>query len=64
MLRNLREDKGERFGHSAFLCHFAVMGEVMKVNDGRSDGIFHTCGLEPYKDVPLMESLEYPGRYG
>ena len=59
MLQNLREVNRERYDYSAFLRRFAVMGEVMKVNDDEFDYIFYTYGLQLYKNMPLIEPLEY-----
>lgn len=49
MLQNLREVNRERYDYTAFLKKFAVMGEVMRVNDDEFDYIFYTYGLQLYK---------------
>lgn len=35
------------------------MGEAMKINDDEFDYIFYTYGLKRYKNMPLIEPLEY-----
>ena len=42
-----------------FLRKFAVMGEDMKINDDEFDYIYYTYGLNTYKNMPLVEPLEY-----
>lgn len=59
MLQNLREINRERYDYSDFLRRFAVMGEVMQVNDDEFDYIFYTYGLQLYDNMPLVEPLEY-----
>ncbi len=59
MLQNLREVNRERYDYTEFLRRFAVMGEVMKVNDDEFDYIFYTYGLQLYENMPLVEPLEY-----
>lgn len=59
MLQNLREINRERYDYSEFLRRFAVMGEVMQVNDDEFDYIFYTYGLHLYDNMPLVEPLEY-----
>ena len=42
-----------------FLRKFATRSEVMKVSSDEFDYIFYSYGLELYKDMPLIEPLEY-----
>ena len=49
----------EKFNYEAFLKKFAVMGEVMKINDDEFDYVFYTYGLKLFKNMPLIEPLEY-----
>ena len=48
-----KEDLGE------FLKKFAVLGEEMHINQDEFDYIYYTYGLDMYKDMPLIEPLEY-----
>lgn len=59
MLQKLREVNRERYDYTEFLKKFAVMGEVMQVNDDEFDYVFYTYGLKLYKNMPLIEPLEY-----
>ena len=58
-IQQLRELNRERYNYSSFLKKFAVMTEVMKVNDEEFDYIFYTYGLQLYGNLPLIEPLEY-----
>jgi len=49
----------EKYNYASFLKRFSVLGEVMQVNDEEFDLIFYTYGLSLYKNLPLIEPLEY-----
>ena len=59
MTQNLQAVNREKYDYTAFLKKFAVMGEVMKINDDEFDYIFYTYGLQRYEKMPLIEPLEY-----
>lgn len=59
LLQNLKEVNREKYDYTSFLKKFAVMGEVMKINDDEFDYVFYTYGLELYEKMPLIEPLEY-----
>ncbi len=59
LTQNLKEVNRERYDYTAFLKKFAVMGEAMKINDDEFDYIYYTYGLELYRNLPLIEPLEY-----
>ena len=59
MTQNLVAVNREKYDYTAFLKKFAVMGEVMKINDDEFDYIFYTYGLQLYEKMPLIEPLEY-----
>ena len=59
MTQNLREVNRQRYDYKSFLQRFAVLGEAMQVNDDEFDMIFYTYGLNMYKNMPLIEPLEY-----
>lgn len=59
LTKNLLEVNREKYDYTEFLKKFATMGEVMQVNDDEFDYIFYTYGLEIYKNMPLIEPLEY-----
>lgn len=58
-LQNLRSVNRERYDYTSFLKKYAVLGEVMKVNEDEFDYIYYTFGLEHYNNMPLIEPLEY-----
>ena len=59
LMQNLKEVNREKYDYTAFLKKFAVMGEVMKINDDEFDYVFYTYGLKLYDRMPLIEPLEY-----
>ena len=59
MMQNLRAVNREKYDYSSFLRKFAVLGEVMKINDDEFDYIYYTYGLSLFKNMPLIEPLEY-----
>lgn len=59
MIQNLNSVNREKYDYTAFLKKFAVLGEVMKINDDEFDYIFYTYGLQLYEKMPLIEPLEY-----
>ena len=59
MMQNLREVTREKYDYAAFLKKFAVMHEAMQINDDEFDYVFYTYGLQLYRNMPLIESLEY-----
>ena len=59
LMQNLRAVNREKCDYTAFLKKFAVPGEIMKVNDNEFDYIYYTEGLQRYKNMPLIEPLEY-----
>ena len=59
MIQNLAAVNREKYDYTSFLKKFAVLGEAMVINDEEFDYIFYTYGLKLYKNMPLIEPLEY-----
>ena len=59
MMQNLRALNREKYDYTAFLRKFARLGEEMMVNDEEFDNIIYTYGLRIYRNMPLVEPLEY-----
>lgn len=59
MVQNLAAVNREKYDYTAFLRKFAVPGEAMRINDEEFDYIFYTYGLRRYRNMPLIEPLEY-----
>lgn len=59
MMQNLKSLNREKYDYTEFLKRFAVLGETMKINDDEFDYVFYTYGLQLYKNMPLIEPLEY-----
>ena len=59
VLQNIKAVTREKYDYASFLRKFAVMGEVMHINDQEFDYIFYTFGLQHYGKMPLIEPLEY-----
>ncbi len=57
--QGLNQLNREKYNYAKFLKRFAVLGEAMQVNDDEFDLIFYTYGLKLYKNMPLIEPLEY-----
>jgi len=57
--QGLNQVNREKYNYASFLKRFAVLGEAMQVNDDEFDLIFYTYGLKLYKNMPLIEPLEY-----
>ena len=49
----------EHYDYGEFLRRFACMGEAMHISEDEFDYVFYSYGLELYKDMPLIEPLEY-----
>ena len=58
-VQNLKAVNREKYDYTSFLKKFAVLGEAMVINDDEFDYIFYTYGLKLYKNMPLIEPLEY-----
>lgn len=59
LLQSLRHINREKTDYTTFLRKFASSCEVMKLSLDEFDYIFYTYGLTMYKDMPLVEPLEY-----
>lgn len=59
MMQNLLEVNREKYDYQKFLRKFAVLGEVMQIDPDEFDYIFYTYGLKLYRNIPLIEPLEY-----
>ncbi|MCD7981630.1 MAG: VWA-like domain-containing protein [Clostridiales bacterium] len=59
LLWNLKEALREKYDYGEFLKKFAVLGEEMHINDDEFDYIYYTYGLQLYRNMPLVEPLEY-----
>ena len=59
LIQNLAEVNREKYDYTEFLKKFAILGEEMQVNDDEFDYVFYTYGLQLFKNVPLVEPLEY-----
>ncbi len=59
IVQNTKRVRKDKHDYVAFLKKFAVIGEDIRVNDDEFDYIYYTYGLEVYKNMPLVEPLEY-----
>lgn len=59
ILLNLKESTKKRYDYDEILSRFAMMSEEIKVNPDEFDYIYYTYGLTQYKNMPLIEPLEY-----
>ena len=59
LLAALTLEHRECYDYRDFLRHFAVWGEEICPDDDSFDYIFYTYGMDHYKNMPLIEPLEY-----
>ena len=59
LLQNLRDVNRERHDYADFLRQFATSGESMKLDPDEFDYVYYTYGMTLYKNMPLIEPLEY-----
>lgn len=59
MMQSLERMNREKYNYTAFLNKFMTIGEKQMINDDEFDYVFYTYGLKLYKNMPLIESLEY-----
>ena len=59
LMQNLTAVNRDKYDYTDFLRKFSVHGEQMQINDDEFDYIFYTYGLSLYKNMPLIEPLEY-----
>ncbi|MDE6848510.1 MAG: metallopeptidase [Ruminococcus sp.] len=59
IMKNLYEINKEKTDYSEFLRKFAVFGEEVKIDEDSFDYNFYIYGLSLYKNIPLIEPLEY-----
>ncbi len=59
ILLNLNEGVRKRYDYDEIVRRFAVMSEEIKVSPDEFDYIYYTYGLSQYKNMPLIEPLEY-----
>lgn len=55
----IKDVNREKYSYEKFLQKFAIIGENVELNDEEFDNIYYTYGLNLYKNVPLVEPLEY-----
>ena len=56
---NLTVANRKRYDYRAFLKRFSALSEEMKTSPDEFDYIYYTYGLSRYKNMPLIEPLEY-----
>lgn len=59
LMQNLTALNREKYDYESFLKKFAILGEKMRINDDEFDYIFYTYGLSLYRNMPLIEPLEF-----
>ena len=59
LVQSLKALHREKYSYRTFLRKFMSPGEKMKISDEDFDLIFYTYGLNLYRNLPLIEPLEY-----
>ena len=59
LMLELAEATRQKVDYSKFLKQFMMRSEAMHINDDEFDYVYYTYGLEVYRNMPLIEPLEY-----
>lgn len=59
LCQNISEVNREKYDYTEFLKKFCVSCEDMMINDEEFDYIYYSYGFQLYKNMPLVEPLEY-----
>ena len=59
VLLNINEGVRKKYDYDEIVRRFAVMNEEIRVNPDEFDYIYYMYGLNEYKNMPLIEPLEY-----
>jgi predicted metal-dependent peptidase len=59
LVKILQIHNRKKYDYRKFLRKFAVLQEEQQINDEEFDYIYYTFGLNMYKNMPLVEPLEY-----
>lgn len=59
ILVNIKEGTRKYYDYDEIIRRFAVMSEEIKVSPDEFDYVYYTYGLANYKNMPLIEPLEY-----
>ena len=59
LVQSLKELHREKYSYTDFLKKFMSRGEKLQINDSEFDPIFYTYGLKLYRNLPLIEPLEF-----
>ena len=62
LMHQLTVSQHEEIDYREFLRQFATYQEDMRLSEDEFDYIFYTYGLSLYKDMPLIEPLEYSNK--
>ena len=59
LVQNLRAVNREHYDYEDFLRKFSAVNETVRVSDEEFDYIYYNYGLQNYRNMPLIEPLEY-----
>ena len=59
LINALKANAKEEYDYETFLKKFAHVHEAMMINDEEFDYVLYTYGLSLYKNMPIIEPLEY-----
>jgi hypothetical protein len=59
ILLNIKEATRKTYDYDDIVNRFAVMSEEIKINPDEFDYIYYMYGLSEYRNMPLIEPLEY-----
>lgn len=59
LIQNIQAANREHIDYRSFLERFMIQGEAMQINDNEFDYVYYAYGFSLYKNMPLIEPLEY-----
>lgn len=59
MLMGIKKINRDKYDYATFLRKFSTLREDIQINDDEFDYIYYTYGMKHYRNIPLIEPLEY-----
>lgn len=59
MLMGIKKINRDKYDYATFLRKFSTLREDIQINDDEFDYIYYTYGMNHYRNIPLIEPLEY-----
>lgn len=59
MVQGIKKINKDKYDYATFLRKFSALHEDIQLNDDEFDYVYYTLGLDRYRNIPLIEPLEY-----